>query len=346
MTMIGECSVTTRPSLFLATTFSVACLFPLHAQAQSSMPTPPASGPSVQAATRVVSDPLFLPRKGQVYGASVFTIDKPKGDNFKAGVQTGSFTATDSLFSQTLAFGVLDTLTIRLVEGYGMNKRDSTSAATGDVTTGSSRGFNDPAISATLRVFDEPRSPFIADLTASYSPDFIAAKAGGSSGSDGTIGRGGQTAGLSLAVGRVMESFTIAATVGSTYVGQQTTEVLSNGTSTEAMSHWNYNVGLTTQTRFTDRASLDAGVSVATAQDYDVSNIDKSNTRSYSPPSSRTLNLALNYHLVPNRVVGVFTYAYNNYGESTNTFGKAASNTAVENRMGNVFGVRLLYLFN
>lgn len=336
MTMIGECTVTKRPSLFLATAFSVACLLPLHAQAQSAP----------QTATRVVSDPLFLPLKGQVFGATAFTVDKPKGDNFKAGVQTGSFTATDTLFSQTLAIGVTDRLSLRLVQGYGINKRDSTSAATGDVTTGNSRGFNDATFSATLRIVDEPQSPLIADVTASYSPDFIAAKAGGNSGSDGTIGRGGQTAGVSLAVGRVTDTFTIAATAGSTYVGEQTTEVLSNGTSTQALSHWNYSVGLTTQARFNNRASIDAGVAFATAQDYDVSNVDKSNTRTYSPPNTRTLNLALNYHFVPNRVVGVFTYAYNNYSEATNTFAKATQNTAVENRMGNVFGVRLLYLFN
>ncbi len=54
----------------------------------------------------------------------------------------------------------------------------------------------------------------------------------------------------------------------------------------------------------------------------------------------------MNYHFVPNRVVGALTYTYDNYGISQNIFPNPASNTAVINRFGNVFGVRLMYLFN
>lgn len=334
--------MTIRPSVFLATTLTLCVLLPRHAYAQ----TPPQTQSSTTSETRIVSDPLFLPLKGQVYGATSFTLDQPKGDNFKAGVQTGSFKASDNLFTQTLAFGLLDDLTVRVTEGYGVNNRDSTSAATGDVTTGSSRGFNDPTLSATLRLIDQPRQPFIVDVAASYSPDLVTSKSGGNSGMDGTLGRGGQSAGVSLAVGRVMDGFTIAATAAGTYVGEQTNEVLSNGTSTLSGSRWNRSVGVSTQMRFSDRASFDAGASMTTTGDYDVVNVDKSNAHTYSPPDARTINLALNYHFQPNRVVGQITYSYNNYSVATNTFAKATSNTSVENRMGNVFGVRLLYVFN
>jgi hypothetical protein len=353
-----ECPVTMRPYLLLAILSSAVVLLPAHAQAQTaaqsaqpaaaspSTPPPSQGGSSIDLTdTRILSDPLFLPRKGQVYGVTAYTLDTPKGDNFKAGVNTGSFTSSDSLVDQTLAYGLLNNLTIRLAQGYGINNRDSTAAATGDVTTGSASGFNDPTVSATFRVLDEPRSPVILNLTASYSPDAFASKAAGG-GSDGTIARGGQTAGLSFALGRVTKSFTVAATAASTHVGPQLTELLSNSTSTASDAYWSYNLGLNTQTRFTDRWSLDAGVAFATAGNYDVSNIETGNAHVYAPSSTRTVNMAFNYHFLPNRLVGSVTFTHNSYTDATNTFAKAALDTAVANRMGNVVGVRLIYVFN
>jgi hypothetical protein len=347
-----------RPYLILTILTTAVAVLPAHAQAQtaaqnaqpataSPSSTPPSQGGSSidLTDTRILSDPLFLPRKGQVYGATAYTLDRPQGDNFKAGVNTGSFTSSDNLIDQTLAYGLLNNLTIRLTQGYGINNRDSTAAATGDVTTGSATGFNDPTVSATFRVLDEPRSPVILNLTASYSPDAFASEASGG-GSDGTIGRGGQTAGLSFALGRVTKAFTVAATAASTHVGPQVTELLSNGTSSASTSYWSYNLGLATQTRFADRWSLDAGFGFATAGNYDVSNIETGNPHVYAPSSTHSLNLALNFHIQPNRLVGSVTYTYNGYTDATNTFAKAALDTAVENRMSNTVGVRLLYVFN
>ncbi len=119
------------------------------ATASPSSPPPPQGGSSIDVTqTRILSDPLFLPRKGQVYGVTAYTLDTPKGDNFKAGVNTGSFTSSDSLVDQTLAYSLLNNLTIRVTQGYGINNRDSTAAATDDVTTGGASGFNDPHLPA------------------------------------------------------------------------------------------------------------------------------------------------------------------------------------------------------
>lgn len=347
-----------RPYLIVTILSTAVALLPGHAQAQTpapstqpataspSSPPPSQGGSSIDLTdTRILSDPLYLPLKGQVYGATAYTLDMPKGDNFKVGVNTGSFSASDNLINQTFAYGVLNTLTIRMALGYGSNSRDSTAERTGDVTIGSASGFNDPTFSVTFRALDQPRSPVILNLTASYSPDTFTSKAAGG-GSDGTIARGGQATALSFALGRVMKSFTIAGTATSTYDGAQTTELLSNSTSTASGAFWSYSLGLLTETRFTDRVSLDASVTFSTAGSYAVSNVENGNPRTYAPPSARALNIAMNYHFRPNRLVGSFSYSYDNDTESTNTFAKASSDTAVENRMGNVVGVRLLYVFN
>jgi hypothetical protein len=352
-----EFILTMRTCVFLSALSTNIALLALQAHGQTpaealqAAPTSQSSSPSSDSGpldprnTRIVSDPLYLPLKGQVYGVTAYTLDMPKGDNYKAGVKTGSFQSSDSLINQTLAYGLLNDLTIRLAMGYGVNQRDLTAETTGDVTTGNASGFSDPILSATYRVLDEIRSPAIVDLTGSYSPDAITSKASGG-GNDGTIARGGRTAGFSLAVGREMKSFTIAGTAATTYVGREVTELLSNSTSSESDAHWSYDIGLDTQTRFTDRVSLNAGVSYTTAGNYTVSNVQTGNPHPYDAPHTRALNVALNGHFLPNRLVGAITYTYNNYTDAQNTFARPASDTAVQNRIGNVVGVRLMYAFN
>jgi hypothetical protein len=308
---------------------AMVCL-PLHAHAQP--------------ATRIVSDPLFLPAAGQVYGTTAYTLSKPQGDNFKGGTQTGSFNSSNSLIEQTLAYGVTSDFTIRASMGYAANRRDSTSVATGDVTTGNSHGFADPAFSITYRVLDERRSPLVVDLAASFSPSLIDATSGGG-GQDGNVARGGSTGGFSVTAGHEARAFTVAVTGGATAAGMQTTGLLSNGSSTLSDSHWNYDVALATQARFSERASLNAGVGLATTGSFGVDNSQKGNPRTSEGPDARAFNLALNYHLVPNRVVAALAYTYDSDTDSKNVFPNPASNTAVENRFGNVFGVRLLYVF-
>ncbi|MGH9410227.1 MAG: hypothetical protein ACRD1V_12320 [Vicinamibacterales bacterium] len=328
--------MTTRLSVVCSLVSLAAALLPVRASAQTVVPE--------AADTRIVSDPLFLPLKGQVYGATIYSFNQPTGENFKAGAETSSFTAGDHLVNQTLAYGLLDRLTLRLGFGYGVNERDSTTEATGDVTVGNARGWSDPTVSATYRLLDETSAPLIVDVTGGFSPDLIDAKASGGVGT-GTIGRGGRNADLGVSFGRVTRGFTLAGTTAATYVGQQTTLQLSNGTSTSADAHWSYSVGLATQTRFTARTSLGAGVTVGSAADYAVSNVDTGKTHTYGAPLTRSLNLAFNYHVVPNRFVVAVAYAYDNDTSATNTFVKATSNTAVKDRSGSTVGVRLMYLF-
>jgi len=344
--------VPTRARVF-ALTASVVVLLPLAASAQtadvaaatSTPPSPPRAAQSGEASgTRIVSDPLYLPLKGQVFGVTAYSFARPTGQNFKDGSETSSFTSDDNAFAQTLAYGLSNRLTARVAFGYGVNERDSTAAATGDVTVGNARGFNDPTFSVTWRVIDEPASPLVLDVTGGYSPNLLTAIASGGVG-EGSIARGGQNADIAFAVGHVARAFTLAGTVTTTYVGDQTTEQLSNGTATSAAAHWSYAAGVATQTRFTSRTSLDAGVSVGSAAGYTVVNLANGNSHTYAPPVTRSVNLALNYHFRPNQLVGALTYAYDNNTDATNTFTKAASDTAVKDRSGQTVGFRLLYAF-
>ena len=321
-----------RPNRFLGAALCAMTMLSARVNAQST-------------ALRIISDPLFLPDQGQIYGATVYTLSMPKGDNSKNGAHTSSFTASNSLFDQTIAYGITRDFTVRAAMSYGWNHRDSTSAVTGDVTNGNSRGFNDPTFGVTWRALDEMRSPVVVDLTGSYSPDALHATSSGG-GSDGNLARGGYAASFSAALGRVTRRFTYAVTGGATALGRQTTELLSNGTTTAADSHWNYNAGLSTQARIADRVSFNLGLGFSTTGSYTVSNVQNGNPRMSEGPDVRSFDAALNYRLVPDRFVAAITYGFNSDTMSQNVFPNPASDTAVTGRTASTVGIRLMYAFN
>ena len=299
----------TRPYLLLAMLSSAISLMPRQAHAQATDPnTPPASTPRSSSApqsshsfdvsdTRILSDPLYLPMKGQVFGMTAYTFDTPSGDNFKAGTSTGSFKASDNLVDQTLAYGVTNDLTIRMSLGYGVNERDSTAAATGDVTTGQSKGFNDPTFSATFRV-DKSRSPLILDLTGSYSPDAFASIASGGVG-EGSMGRGGRTlASRSPSVARRSPLRSRPRPARPTWGSR------SPNCCQTARPRIRCALELQRRPRVADQVYPPRVAQrrrwISTAGNYGVSNIDNGNARTYAPPSTRSLDLALNYQFSPN----------------------------------------------
>jgi hypothetical protein len=120
--------------LFVGLFVGAAALGPVAAAAQSNPPS------SVSEDARVLSDPLYLPLKGQFYGETVYTLSTPQGDNLKGSTPTGSFNSSNNLIDQTIAYGITDDLTVRVTMGYGSNERDSTSAVTGDVTNATRTG--------------------------------------------------------------------------------------------------------------------------------------------------------------------------------------------------------------
>ena len=103
---------------------------------------------------------------------------------------------------------------------------------------------------------------------------------------------------------------------------------------------------MNTQSRFSDRVSLNAGVGYGITGNYGVANVQTGNPRTSEGPDSRSFNAALNWHLVPNRLVGAITCTYDSYTDGKNIFPQpGVRQRSVQNRTGNVVGVRLLYVF-
>jgi hypothetical protein len=321
---------TRRMAALLATAIAVV---PMHAYAQDW--------------GRILSDPNYLPLAGEFDGSTAYTYGITKGDAFDStGAQIDSFHVNTNALAQRFEYGVTDDFALGLGIAY-----DPSVHRTVDLVGGSSRssdksGFADPTIDATYRVMDERRGPMILDLFATYSPDLFRAQSANSS-DDGTVARGGQAASLGLALGREWPGFGIRATAAANWVGKRSIDDPLMATTLHENSAWNYDVALNTQARLTERASLNIGAGYLFRQSYGVDDPAVPASWTMHPGDVGNVHLALNYHFVPNRVVGSLTYQYNGYNHSSNTDATpAAFDGGIRNQSENVFGARLAYVLN
>src|SRR4051794_18093800 len=106
---------------------------PACALAQDSTPT----------ADRIISDPTYLPLKGQVYGETGYGYAETDGSLFDgAGANTATTSNNLNDLTQRLAYGITDALSVRASIGYGWGS-DHRATALG--TTDADRdGFENP----------------------------------------------------------------------------------------------------------------------------------------------------------------------------------------------------------
>jgi hypothetical protein len=309
-------------------------LFPLTAFAMDDTPS----------ADRILSDPLYQPMQGQLYGDSTFSWATTTQDVFNAtGVKTSSQRVTDNDFSQILEYGVTDDLAFAFDMGYdGLKTKTSPTAAT--EFSRSSVGWTDPTFGVVYRVLDQRDNPLTLNLRGAYSPDWINAKTATDT-ADGTIARGGDVIDLGATLGREMRGFTIAGTFDAIDSGTRNETIQSTGGNLNTSSYWGYTLGLATQTRFTDQLSLNLGAGYTFGHDANIFNSSSGLAHETHVGATPNLNAALNYHFIPNVLVGSVGYEHEFGGDSDNIYATATNNTEIHNHQSDILNVGLRYQF-
>lgn len=345
-------------------------LYPLTAHAQTvsgQQPTQPVSMDQVDAqpshaygataagtsmfapmSDRLISDPLFLPLKGQVFGTTSYTYGNQTGDRYNSiGTRTSSFSNDTNLFTQSFAYGFTDELSAHISMGYGFDSNDTTTLSSGVTTSGAANGWTDPTFGVTYRILDQARhSPVDIDVTANYAPDLISDKATGG-GHLGSIAPGRDVATLTGTVGREMRVFTVAGTATAEHYGVQEYTALSTNDTYKAGSFWDYTLGIKTETRFTQRASFELGLGYSLIGARNSTTNEASGiTSTGEGANTLAVNTALNYSIIPNLLVAGLTYTYDDYSNTATDRVIATQNVGTQNHMQNVYGARLQYLFN
>lgn len=322
-------------------------LFVLSAQIHAMDFTPDAS--------RVLSDPAYMPERGQTYGVTNYSYAKRTGDDYNNNdTRFRSFTVRSSVLNQSFDYGVIDNLSVRVNATYERNSTqydfpDGTSA------TADAYGFRDPGFGVTLRVLEQDDDSFNWDLVGGYVPTVIEAQRPTST-RDGTVSRGGPLGTFGTAASYKTRSITVYVNAEASYLGASKINVSnSGGVATETYEpSWQYFVGLNTQTRITDMFAINVGVS-------ETINNNSRGTASFNgfpfasfdsrPGNLTRINVGMALHILPQGLAAVLSLDHYIYGDSStgNTQPPNFAPTfagSTKNESANSISLRLLYVWD
>jgi hypothetical protein len=293
-------------------------------------------------ADRILSDPTYLPLQGQIYGATGYQYGVQTGDTTNAAGQGFSRSWNDT-YSQRLVYGLTNRLSFNLGLDYATIHARDTSPA-GALSEGGRQGFADPSFGVTYRVIDQADHPFSLDVKGAYSPNLLPLKSAAGSG-DGTVAAGGATGDIGLAIGRETKFLTVQASVVGHWIGPSDLDNMATGETIHTAGHWVPTVGLATQTRLTPRLSVNVNAAYNIEPAVNVVNQDTGVLYQSNRGDIGSLGMAVNYHFVPNRVVGSLTYNHSFYGQTDNVFPVLPDRDSFVDRDANTFGATVQYVF-
>ncbi len=261
-------------------------------------------------ASRVVSDPAYLPLAGQLFGSSEYSNGLTNlNTNNAAGTRTSSTNTISNAVSQVFDFGLTDDFTLRVADAYQWSTATST-LTDGAILTANSTGFIDPSFGAVWRVLDQKQHAFNWDLMGSYSPNFINAQSADPT-QDGTVARGGDAASFGTALSLKTKSFTVYLDGAATYLNDRSILNPNNNITTDYNSSWQYVFSVLTQTRFRKEWSVNLGLTEIVVNDVNgsfVNNIGNVISVNSQPGNVMDFNAALNLQLAPHRFVMSIIY--------------------------------------
>jgi hypothetical protein len=305
---------------------------PLCALAQDMAPT----------GERILSDPTYLPLQGQFFGDTSYGYERSDGDVFDAdGAHAAATRRTLNTARQNFTYGLTDAFSLNVGIGYGFSGHDRVDSANGSTQTNDS-GWEDPSLGATYRLLDQRNRPVSLDIMGEYSPDVFQSRSATPT-RDGTIARGGSETDLGVGLGRETRFFTLRGVFFDKYFATSSTFNPNTGGTAQIASYWVPSVGFQTQTRFTDRlsANLDA--------DYNFNGSPRVVSGAGVERTSRlgdyqTVKVALNYHFIPNRLVGSLNYHHTFQDRTDEVFADPALDFS-RTRSSDGVGAELRYVF-
>ncbi len=296
---------------------------------------------------RILSDPANLPLEGQLLGSTSYSYGTGSHNTYDSSgalISTVGQRAND--LTQTFSYGLTDDLSLDGAITYVPLARTESDLASGSMLTRHRDGFSDPKFGITWRAIDQRSAPVNLDFGASYSPDMFDARASTAT-MDGTVGRGGTEFHTGVALSRTMQDFTIMGRFDADHKGARKVLNPVSLMSTSVDPSWTYTLGLYTQTRFGDRFSLNANVRHSFRPDDTVFSQTSGLGHVVRLGDATGFGAALNYQIVPNRLVSSLTYDHRSNGDTANVFATSpGANTTVKNQDENVIGVRFDYAFN
>lgn len=296
---------------------------------------------------RILSDPTYLPLHGQLYGESGYNYDSTSSTQYDASGASLSIHSDSNVLNQYFEYGVTNDLSVNIGDTYSWTNRNYATSTGGSYQL-NANGFDNPTFGVTFRALDQlNRQPLDVDLSASYAPNFIGARTASIYG-NGNEAPGGDVLNLKLAIARETRFFTVQGYFDATYLGQ-TSSYNALGDSFSTSSYWQPRIGIGTQTRFNDRISLNVFGEYDFAEHYNqLTSADIASGRGpayVDRGDFGDIGAALNYHFIPNRLVGSVVYSHTFYSPIDASYVLSPADNYSVQRSGNTIGGELRYVF-
>jgi hypothetical protein len=299
-------------------------------------------------ASRVLSDPAYMPLQGEVFGSTEYinsntssTTDNP------VGALKFSTTTLSNTVNQVLGYGLTSEIELRVTDSYEWPSTTN-SFPTGVVTVTHSDGFIDPTFTALWRVIDQQDHPLSWDLIASYSPNLINAQSADPT-ENGTVGRGGASGTFGTAISQKTRDFTFYLQGTATYLDNRTIFNPANNITTSYDPGWQYFINVATQTRFGAQWSLNLNYAETFNGGVNTSFVNGAGILISSLNQSgqvQEFTADLNFHVIPNRFVLSFIYNHYFYNGVSNTNQTLPANsTQTDEKDQDVLNGELRYVF-
>jgi hypothetical protein len=303
-----------------------------------ALPAPLLAQDLTPSGDRILSDPTYLPLQGQVEGDSSYQYQGVTSTNSHA--TSGSNTI--NTLSQSLDYGLNDDVTVDVTENYSWSHAHSIPATGGGVYT-SADGFSDPSFGLTWRALDQRhQQPLDLDFGVAYAPNAIQAT-GATATETGTRASGGDALTLHTALGWETKAVTLQGYFNEERVGNTTVFGPMGFVATQ--SRWQPEIGIHTQARFTPQLSVNANAGYSFAQDADAFNTADGVPSTHEFGDYGTVGAAVNYHFIPNKLVGSLGYTHTFYGQTSTTYPLNPTFDVSEQRSGDALTAAMRYVF-
>jgi hypothetical protein len=295
-------------------------------------------------ASRILSDPNYLPFQGQLWGYTNYFHTWSNGTNYSAsGAEISSFQTNANDFNQFVGYGVTDDLMIDASIAYEPGATRDVQTAKGTTASLSSWGFSDPTFGATYRVLDQAASPVTFDIFGSYTPDWISSKIATTT-TGGSFANGGQEGEIGAALAEETRFVTVRGSFSTQFLGRRQIDDAATGDIFDQGGHTNYILALETQTRLTEQFSINAGVTHTFDSNSSYTNTANDMTHTVSPGGDTVLDLAANYQFIPDTVVGSVIYRHGITGDTSNIYPDPTADVVTQDQYRNLIGVQLDYV--
>jgi hypothetical protein len=293
---------------------------------------------------RYLSDPSYLPWRGQVMGTSIYTyIDTyMENRNFKSAVVNTKDIASNQ-WVQSFGYGLTDDLTVRLSDTL-VRQQIVTNLSAGGSTTYFSQGSADPTLGIAWRVLDEAAHPFNWDLIGSYAPNLFEAEAASST-QTGTVARGGQSGVVGTAVSWVSPRLTLYSNFEETYLGTKSI-INADDSVSDYGDYLESSLSFNSQYRFAKRISANAGITQYWDGSYTGTNEKTGVNFTVGLIQETAINAALNYQIIPEAFTASLTYNNDSYWHGNSVYPLHTNfDSTITGNNTNTVGVRIEYIF-